>query len=132
MKLLLFLTTLTFFLLFYNALSANEEDMKARITYYYPAPPWGNQVACPKTSKAKKGITVAAHSDFKFGTKIYIKKLDGVIGDGRFIVQDRGPAVEKKKASKGGAYVFDIFVNNRSEIRKYISLGDYMSVKVYK
>ena len=106
------------------------ETIKARITYYCPGPIWGKQVADPDTNTAIKGVTVAAHPDFNFGTEIYIPKLDGVLGNGNFVVQDRGPAVTKKKASRGKAYVFDVFVNNRSEINKYMKYGDYMEVEI--
>lgn len=108
------------------------ETIRARITYYHPyQDKWGSQVACPNTKKAEKGITVAAHSDFKFGQKIIIPELAGVIGDGEFIVQDRGPAVEKKKASKNGEYVFDIYLNNGSELKKMIKNNPmYMDVQI--
>ena len=88
------------------------QHYKARITYYNPDSTWGSRVACPKTKKAIKGITVAAHPDFKFGTKISIPQLNGVVGDGNFVVQDRGPAVTKKKAAHGNAYVFDVYVES--------------------
>jgi 3D (Asp-Asp-Asp) domain-containing protein len=108
------------------------ETIKARITYYRPCPIWGRQVADPNTKRAVKGESVAAHPDFPFGTKIYIPKLDGVIDDGHFVVHDRGPAVTRKTASKGKAYVFDIFVHNQQDIRKYQKHGDYMEVRIFK
>lgn len=93
---------------------------KARITYYSVGQDkWGDKVACPKTPRAKEGITIAAHPDFKFGTKIRIPRLKGIIGDGDFVVQDRGSAVTKKRASKGNAYVFDVFVKSKSLLWKH-------------
>jgi len=133
MKIISILTSL---FLFFNPQQAPlpphkvSQELTARITYYEPCAQWGNQVACPKTPRAQKGITVAAHPDFKFGTKIYIEQLDGVLGDGYFIVQDRGPAVTKKTASRGRNYVFDVFVHSREDIKRLQKLGDYMQVEI--
>ena len=105
----------------------------ARITYYSTDGKWGNRVACQRSKRAKEGVSVAAHPNFKFGTKLYIPQLKGKIGDGNFIVQDRGGAVTSKKASRGKAYVFDIYVNTHSKIRKYAySQPEYMKVYVVK
>ena len=103
----------------------------ARITYYSTDGKWGNRVACQRSKRAKEGITVAAHPDFKFGTKIFIPGLKGKIGDGNFTVQDRGGAVTSKKASRGKAYVFDIYVTTHSKITRYAyTLPEYMKVYV--
>jgi len=106
--------------------------VSARVTYYHPYEDrWGSQVACPKTKRAKEGVTVAAHPDFKFGQKIYIPALKGVVGDGNFVVQDRGSAVTKKRASKGGAYVFDVYVSKPSKMRSVINKKpQYMNVYI--
>lgn len=98
--------------------SKDAKKYKARITYYsIGEDKWGDKVACPKTHRAKEGITVAAHPEFPFGTEVYIPKLKGVIGDGTFLVQDRGSAVTKKKAAQGKAFVFDVFVRSKSLMR---------------
>ena len=105
----------------------------ARITYYSTDGKWGNRVACQRSRRAKEGVTVAAHPNFKFGTKLYIPQLKGKIGDGNFIVQDRGGAVTSKKASRGRAYVFDVYVTTHSKIRRYAySQPEYMKVYVVK
>ena len=105
----------------------------ARITYYSTDGKWGNRVACQSSKRAKEGVSVAAHPNFKFGTKLYIPQLKGKIGNGNFIVQDRGSAVTKKKASRGKAYVFDIYVTSHSKIHKYAhSQPEYMKVYVQK
>lgn len=105
----------------------------ARITYYSNDSKWGNKVACQFSKRAEEGVTVAAHPDFKFGTKIIIPELKNKIGDGVFKVQDRGPAVTKKVASRGKAYVFDIYVSNRKKISKFASTKpEYMKVYVLK
>lgn len=88
------------------------QHYKARITYYNPDPTWGSKVSCQKTKKAIKGVTIAAHPDFKYGTTVSIPGLAGVVGDGTFVVQDRGPAVTKKKAADGQGYVFDVYVDS--------------------
>ena len=103
----------------------------ARITYYSTDGKWGDCVSCHRSRRAKEGVTVAAHPDFKFGTKVFIPVLKGKIGDGNFIVQDRGGAVTSKKASRGKAYVFDIYVTSHSKIYKHAyTLPEYMKVYV--
>lgn len=105
--------------------------LKCRITYYHPhQDKWGSQVAHPKVSRAKEGVTVAAHPDFEFDEKIFIPELSGKLGDGYFQVQDRGAAVTKKKASKGSAYVFDIFVSTISKYKTQLKNKEYMVVYV--
>ena len=111
----------------------HSEAHTVRITYYSTDAKWGNQVACQQTERAKEGTTVAAHPDFKFGTKIYIPGLKGKIGDGTFTVQDRGSAVTSKKAAKGKAYVFDIYVASNLNITKYAhSQPEYMKIYIVK
>lgn len=127
-------------ILFYLALSlfsmsslieAKETEYTARITYYTDDPKWGNQVACQETNVAKRGVTVAAHPDFRFGTKVVIPGLKNEMGDADFIVQDRGSAVTSKKASKGKTYVFDVYVSSRAELRRLANnLPMYMKVIV--
>lgn len=105
--------------------------VRARITYYSPCSTWGSQVACQKTDRAKRGVTVAAHPRFEFGTRIRIPKLEGVVGNGEFIVQDRGSAVTSKKASRGTAYVFDVFVPSSAEVARLARTEpEYMEVIV--
>lgn len=116
-----------------KAISKYSQVYTARITYYSTDGKWGNRVACQRSKRAKEGVSVAAHPNFKFGTKLYIPQLKGKIGDGNFIVQDRGGAVTSKKASRGKAYVFDIYVTSHSKIRKYAySQPEYMKVYVVK
>lgn len=102
----------------------------ARVTYYYPQPPYGSKVACSKTKYANEGTTVAAHPDFKFGTKLYIPELKNSVDDGYFIVQDRGPAVTSKRASNGRAYVVDVFVKSRSRLQ-HLTKTEPAYMKVY-
>lgn len=107
------------------------EKIKCRITYYHPyQDKWGAQVADPKTKKAKQGVTISAHPHFKFGQEVFIPFLKNKIGDGHFIVQDRGSWVTKKKASSGKTYVFDVFVNSKSLFRKATKYQEYMYVYI--
>jgi 3D (Asp-Asp-Asp) domain-containing protein len=93
--------------------------LTARITYYSPDQDrWGWRNADPTVKKSTVGVTVAAHPCHEFGTKVYIPKLAGVVGDGHFIVQDRGSAVTHKHASGGKCEVIDVFVQNKSTIRR--------------
>lgn len=112
-----------------EVISSGEYHL-ARVTYYYPQPPYGSKVACSQTKYAKEGITVAAHPDFKFGTKIYIPELKNAIDDGYFVVQDRGPAVTRKSAAKGRGYVFDVYVNSRQKLQK-LTATKPMFMKIY-
>jgi 3D (Asp-Asp-Asp) domain-containing protein len=130
MKIITILIT-GFLLLSTRAAESKTTVYNARITYYSTDGKWGNRVACQRSKRAKEGITVAAHPNFKFGTKVYIPALKGKLGDGNFIVQDRGGAVTSKKASRGKAYVFDIYVNTHSKIRKFAHTNpEYMKVYV--
>ena len=109
---------------------ANMKEITARITYYTADRKYGTRVACSKTKRATEGVTVAAHPDFKFGTEIYIPSLSGKLGDGRFLVQDRGTAVTSKKAAKGRAYVFDIYVKTHSKVQQFARNTPHF-IKVY-
>lgn len=118
------------------AVKTNKSDyytIQARITYYHPhQDKWGSRVADPKTRRAKHGITVAAHPDFKFGQKIEIPHLSDHFGDPVFIVQDRGGAVTSKKAAKGKGYVFDVFCKDVKTYRRMIKNKEWMKVKVFR
>lgn len=112
--------------------SAKEQTYRARVTYYSNDAIWGNKVACQKAKIAQEGTSVAAHPNFKFGTKLSIPALKGIIGDGKFIVQDRGPAVTRKVAARGKTYVFDVYVSSFSKINKLkTQVPDYVDVIVH-
>lgn len=103
----------------------------ARVTYYIPASPYGDRVACQKTKRAKEGVTVAAHPKLPFGTKVEIPELKGIVGDGHFIVQDRGSAVTKKTASRGKTDVIDVYLNSNQKLIKLAkNKPKYMKVRV--
>lgn len=91
-----------------------EDWFWARITYYTD-----KQTA--SGVKPVQGDTVAAERAFKFGTRFHIPDLKKISKDGKgvFTTSDRGPAVEKRIASKGKYPVIDIYVSNHSKIREY-------------
>ena len=97
---------------------AKDQWITARITYYTPECAYGKRVAWSKVKAAKEGVTIAAHPKLPFGTRVLIPELKGVVGNGTFIVQDRGSAVTSKKASRGKADVIDVFVNSERKLRK--------------
>ena len=108
-------------------------EYRARITFYsHNSDKYGSRVADPTIKRAKQGITVAAHPDFKFGTEIEIPELKQYLGDTTYTVQDRGSAVTKKRASRGKAYVFDVYVEDPKLIRKFYTIPEYMTVRVKK
>ena len=94
-----------------------DQWITARVTYYTPASPDGKHVAWSKVKAAKEGTTIAAHPKLAFGTVIEIPELRGIVGNGTFIVQDRGTAVTNKKASHGKTDVIDVFVNSNKKLR---------------
>lgn len=108
-----------------------QKWITARITYYTPTSPYGDKVACQKTKRAKEGITVAAHPKLPFGTRVEIPELNGIVGDGQFIVQDRGSAVTKRTASHGKADVVDVFLNSNQKLIKLAKTKPkYMKVHI--
>jgi hypothetical protein len=94
--------------------AGKEVSHFSRITYYTEH---GGPVACPRSKIAITGITIAAHPDFKIGTRVFIPALKNspIDDDGIFVVQDRGPAVTSKKASRGKRYVFDVCINPKDK-----------------
>lgn len=88
-----------------------EKPIWARVTFYHAyEDKYGAKVAASPKIRNKPGVGVAAHPDFPFFTEIRIPALKGKLdSDDKFTVIDRGSAVTKKRASRGGAYVFDVF-----------------------
>lgn len=86
---------------------------QTRVTYYCACEDrrWGSRTA--SGVRAKAGVTVAAGKSVPFGTSVRIPGLASVFGDPDFVVQDRGSAVDKRKASHGLLPVIDVFTPNR-------------------
>jgi len=113
------------------SIKAEVNTYTARITYYSTDKKWGNKVACTKTKYAKEGVTIAAHPNFKFGTKVYIPALKNIVGDGIFIVQDRGVAVTEKVASRNKSYVFDVYVTTPNKVHIHArNKPEYMKIYI--
>ena len=92
--------------------SASAEEFVARITYYS-----GSQTA--SGTKPVQGSTVAAANNLKIGTKLSIPELAPIVGgSGVFVVHDRGPAVQSRRASRGKLPVIDVYVRSRATVRK--------------
>ena len=119
-------------------LNETQKVLVARITYYNKREAGGDRLAS-SNGRAKEGITVAAHPNFAFGTKLVIPALKGKVGNGEFICQDHGSAVTAKKASHGKAYVFDVYINantlkeaKKKEKELEHQVGDYAEVYILK
>lgn len=90
----------------------------ARVTFYNRhEDKYGNRIASSNCRRAKRGYTCAAERGFPFGTIVRIPWLARVLGTTTYVVEDRGSAVEKRKASKGATPVFDIYVDTKKETR---------------
>lgn len=108
-----------------------DQWITVRVTYYAPERTYGKRVAWSKVKAAKEGVTIAAHPKLPFGTKVLIPELKGVVGDGSFIVQDRGPAVTSRKASRGKTDVIDVFVNSEKRLRAITKTKpEYMKIHI--
>lgn len=107
------------------------EAFVARVTFYTDDDIYGDKVADPKTKRAKEGVTVATAKDIPFGTRLRIPDLNGVVGDGDFIVQDRGSHVQKRVASRGKTPIVDVYVSSNSKLKSCkTKLPEYMVVQV--
>jgi hypothetical protein len=94
-----------------------SHSFRARVTFYHPhEDKWGTRTA--SGHRAHEGRTVAAGWWAPFGERLQIPQLHGVVGDGNFVVEDRGGAVEKAKASRGALPVVDVFVASRQKYRR--------------
>ena len=92
-----------------------------RITFYCPGEGWGDQVSDPTIRRATKGRTIALENSFEFGTTVIIPGLRD-FGSIQFVCQDRGTAVNARKASYGKYPVVDVFCNSKKEVEKYSRL----------
>jgi len=103
--------------------------IRARVTYYCSEMPFGSKVAQPNIKKATPGLTIAAHPNFKFGTKVSIPGMK--MGKNEFVVQDRGIAITRKVASHGHHYVFDVFCKSRKEMQRLArTMPEYMNITI--
>jgi hypothetical protein len=123
MKLLLKILGLSLLLCCESA-GKQAEYFWARVTYYT-----GPQTASGR--KPVQGITIAAEKKYKFGHRFHIPDLKKKVGgDGGFVVHDRGPAVEGRKASRGKLPVIDVYVTSRTQLQRLAQQKDNI-FKVY-
>lgn len=107
-----------------------QEYFLARITFYTDCPIYGKKTASQRI--AEEGTTIAASKNIPFGTQYYIPRLkEWIDTDGKFRVDDRGPEVDSRKASRGKLPVIDIYVDSKAKVRQ---LGSRKSniFKVFK
>ena len=119
----------TFFLLFGTILVIGCDTMpryphgkrKVRVTFYARGEDkWGSKTA--SGVRAKPGVTVAAEHSVPFGTRVRIPALVPIFGDGDFVVQDRGSAVESRKASGGLLPVIDVFAGDKRTMKRLAAI----------
>lgn len=96
----------------YNPYEKDKIKIKRGRHYVWRWIKWGRRTA--SGIKAIQGITCAAAKKFPMGTKVYIPKLKGVIGNGLFEVQDRGGGESRLHTSDW----FDIFCDNKYVMNK--------------
>lgn len=96
----------------------------ARVTFYNKhEDKYGGRIASSNKRRAVKKQTIAAERSYPFGTKVRIPYLANLLGLHRpFIVEDRGSAVEARKASHGTAPVFDIYAETKKEMKRLAAI----------
>ena len=105
----------------------------ARITYYGKhEDKWGDRIACSQHDRAKVGQTIASESSYPCGTRVYVPQLANIVGgSGLFTVQDRGSAIQLRKASHGKCPVFDIYAGTRRQMRKWAAVTpEYLEYEI--
>ncbi len=95
--------------------------LTARVTFYEPRScPYGNVTSTGRY--ATEGVTVAVDPKvIPYGSRVRIRELDGLVGDGWFIAQDTGSAVKSRKASRrwgSRAPVIDVYIASPRRLRQ--------------
>jgi 3D (Asp-Asp-Asp) domain-containing protein len=83
---------------------------------------FGSRIASSAKRRATIGKTLAAESAFPFGTRIHIPILDKLLGDGHCVVEDRGSAVQKRRASQGRYPVLDLYAETKKKMKQWARL----------
>jgi 3D (Asp-Asp-Asp) domain-containing protein len=102
--------------------AANKESEKdyflARVTFYTDCPTYGKKTASSRI--AEEGTTIAAAKTVPFGTKFRIPRLkEWMNTDGVFRTDDRGPALDKRTASRGKLPVIDVYVSSHEKVKQF-------------
>lgn len=109
----------------------NRLQRWARITFYHKhEDKYGDHIACSKTRRAKRGYTVSAEHGFPFGTVLKIPWLARIFNTSKFVVEDRGSAVESRRASKGRTPVFDFYVGSKEMKRLAAIVPPYLPYEI--
>jgi hypothetical protein len=90
----------------------------ARVTYYCRQEDKKLGSRRADGGRIEPGITIAASKTIPFGTRVEIPALTPIFGDPSFVVQDRGSAVESRKASRGMLEVLDVAVPDKKEMHR--------------
>jgi hypothetical protein len=100
----------------------------ARITFYGPHEDhFGSRIAIG--GRAHEGTTMASPKAIAFNTSVSVPALAGVVGNGCFVIQDRGSALEK--AYRHGQLRLDVYVASRKRLRQ-LKYGEpeYMEAEI--
>lgn len=110
---------------------AKSNEFTARVTFYRAT---GNKTSTG--TKPKQGVTVAVDPKIiPYGSTIEIDELKGILDDGRFIAEDTGSAVRKRKAAKAAGEdvpVIDIYVSDKKYAKLKNDLPEFMKVRVIR
>jgi 3D (Asp-Asp-Asp) domain-containing protein len=102
--------------------TSNKKGM-ARVTFYNKhEDKYGNKIASSNTRRARRGRTIAAEKSFPFGTVIQIPWLAKILGSSRYVVEDRGSAINSRRASGGKTPVFDIYTDSKKETNRLAAI----------
>lgn len=120
----------------------NHVKINARVTFWCIQErgyTWGKQIASNPKGRAREGITAAVDpKKLEYGTKLFIPKLKGIVGDGMFIAEDTGKDVRGMKAipkskRKEVFHVIDIYVSSLAKMNEYSKKNpQYMEVYILK
>lgn len=102
---------------------------RARVTFYDPHEDrFGSRIAIG--GRAREAVTMAAPSVIPFGARVRVPLLAGHVGDGSFLIQDRGTALEKAYF-RHGVLRLDVYVASRSKRRHLqFAMPEYMDAEI--
>ncbi len=76
--------------------------------------------------RAIEGITLAAPKQIPFGTRVSFPQLRGVVGTGKFVVQDRGAGASILHSPEW----FDVFVDNKQRMKQFMRLPEFLEYEI--
>lgn len=99
-----------------------------RVTFYGPHEDrFGSRIAIG--GRAREGVTMAAPAAIPFFKQVCVPQLAGRVGQGNFVIQDRGSALEK--AFRHGQLRLDVYVTSRKRLRQLqYELPEYMEAEI--